>query len=50
MEELFSQISNFGFPMALSIYLLTRLESKLDNLSSSIRQLSTSVDKIGNKQ
>lgn len=37
-------IGNFGFPICLSIYLLVRLESKIEALNSVIAQL---VDVIG---
>lgn len=40
MEELIGYISNLGFPMALSIYLLVRVESKLEMLTKSINELS----------
>ncbi len=46
MEEMMSIVANFGFPMALSVYLLTRLEGKIDNLSGAIGKLSNSVDQI----
>ncbi|MGL5694040.1 MAG: YvrJ family protein [Peptostreptococcaceae bacterium] len=40
-EELPTIISNVGFPIALSMYLLVRIEGKLDSLSGSIKDLST---------
>jgi hypothetical protein len=40
MEELFAQIANFGFPIVISIYLLVRIEGKLDQLTESINELS----------
>ncbi|NLP45930.1 MAG: YvrJ family protein [Epulopiscium sp.] len=40
MEEFLSHIGNYGFPMILSIYLLVRVESKLEALTKSIYQLS----------
>lgn len=40
MEGFISQIGNYGFPMVLSIYLLVRVESKLEELTKSIYQLS----------
>ncbi len=30
MEDLLQIISNIGFPMAIAVYLLVRLEGKLD--------------------
>ena len=40
MEEIYSGIANLGFPIALSIYLLVRIEGKLNQLSNSIIELS----------
>ena len=48
MEETLNQIANLGFPIVLSIYLLVRLEGKMEKLSESISRLSTSVDAITN--
>jgi hypothetical protein len=48
MEEFFKAIGNTGFPIAVAAYLLIRIESKIDNLSSSIKQLSTVISiKLG---
>jgi hypothetical protein len=41
MEYLLKAVANVGFPVAVAAYLLIRIESKMDNLSSSINQLST---------
>lgn len=41
MEDLLKAVANVGFPIAIAAYLLIRIESKLDNLASSINQLST---------
>lgn len=41
MEDFLKAISNTGFPIAVAAYLLIRIESKMDSLSSSINQLST---------
>ena len=49
MEETLNQIANLGFPIVLSIYLLVRLEGKMEKLSESISRLSTSVDAITNQ-
>ncbi len=45
MEEVMVLIGNFGFPVAVSIYLLTRLEGKLETLTESIHALSESIIK-----
>jgi len=39
MEQLFSLISSYGFPMVLSIYLLLRFESLIRGLKESIDTL-----------
>jgi hypothetical protein len=39
MEQLFTLISSYGFPMVLSIYLLLRFESLLRGLKESIDTL-----------
>lgn len=44
MEELIQMVSNVGFPIAISAYLLIRIESKLDTLSSSIGDLARAVE------
>ncbi|UOQ49413.1 YvrJ family protein [Gracilibacillus caseinilyticus] len=36
-------LSNFGFPIAITIYLLTRFEKKLENLENVIIRLSDAI-------
>lgn len=43
MEEFLKAVGNVGFPIAVTAYLLIRIEGKLDNLSASINQLSTII-------
>lgn len=43
MEEIWQQIANFGFPMAVAIYLLVRVEKKLDDLTAAITGLGESL-------
>lgn len=43
MEEIISQVANFGFPIVLSVYLLVRVESKLEKLTESINELSKNI-------
>jgi len=45
MEDFIFQISNFGFPIAVSIYVLMRLESKMDKLTESISELTVTISK-----
>ena len=40
MEQILANVANLGFPIAVSIYLLVRIEGKLENLSISIHELS----------
>ncbi|NLM42728.1 MAG: YvrJ family protein [Clostridiales bacterium] len=40
MEEIFNGVANIGFPIAVSIYLLMRIEGKMENLTASINELS----------
>ncbi|MBY6915751.1 MULTISPECIES: YvrJ family protein [Clostridium] len=48
INELVSLIGNVGFPVAVSAYLLIRLEKQLNSLSSSINKLNTIIStKIG---
>lgn len=39
MEEIYTQVANLGFPIAVSIYLLVRIEGKLNELTKSIHEL-----------
>ncbi len=39
MEEIYSGIANLGFPIVISLYLLVRIEGKLNQLSESINEL-----------
>ncbi|NMB36088.1 MAG: YvrJ family protein, partial [Firmicutes bacterium] len=37
MEKLIPIVANLGFPIAVSIYLLVRIEGKIESLTLSIR-------------
>ena len=39
MQEMLIQIGNFGFPIIVSMYLLTRVEAKMEALTLSIHEL-----------
>lgn len=41
-------IANVGFPIALSMYLLIRIEGKLSNLTDSINELAKNIVYIKN--
>jgi hypothetical protein len=43
VEELVVLVGNFGFPVAVSVYLLIRLEGKLETLTESIHSLSQAL-------
>ena len=38
-------MSNFGFPIAVSMYVLMRLESMMDSLTESINELTLTIEK-----
>ena len=40
MEQLLNFTNNFGFPMVICVYLLVRIEGKLELLAGSINDLS----------
>ncbi len=46
--ELFQVVGNFGFPIAIAVYLLMRFEGKIDALRSSIELLSSDLTKSSN--
>lgn len=43
MSEFLDMIGNIGFPMAVSIYLLIRVENKLGELTAAITELREAV-------
>ena len=45
MEVIYSSIANLGFPIVISVYLLVRIEGKLDELSKSITELAQAISK-----
>jgi hypothetical protein len=42
--DLVNLIGNLGFPIAVSVYLLVRVESKMENLTCSINNLSSAIN------
>lgn len=46
MEEIYTSIANLGFPIVISIYLLVRIEGKLNQLTESINELSRSIENL----
>ena len=43
-----SLVANVGFPIAISMYLLIRIEGKLSQLTDSIYELSNNITSIKN--
>ncbi|MDD4085392.1 MAG: YvrJ family protein [Acholeplasmataceae bacterium] len=50
MEQVTAQIANYGFPIVLSGYLLVRMESKLDKLTSGINELREAILQLNGGQ
>lgn len=46
MDDLVNLVANMGFPIAVSIYLLVRVEKKLEGLTNSINNLSQTINSI----
>ena len=46
MEDFVAQVANVGFPIAVSIYLLVRVEAKIESLTLSIYELSKVIESI----
>ena len=46
MDVLFQNIIEQGFPVVISIYLLVRLEAKLDQLESTLADLKAEISKL----
>lgn len=46
MNEIVEIIANIGFPIAISLYLLIRIEGKLESLTTSINNLSNTINSI----
>lgn len=47
MDNLIGIIGNVGFPIAISVYLLVRIEGKLEGLTNSINALSNVINNLG---
>ena len=44
MDEIYATVANLGFPIAVSVYLLVRIEGKLERLTESIIELSRVIN------
>ncbi|MEF9992465.1 MAG: YvrJ family protein [Romboutsia sp.] len=47
--DLMSLMANLGFPAIVTMYLLVRIEGKLDVLSSSINSLSSHINELNSR-
>jgi len=45
-HELLEIVSNLGFPIALSIYLLVRLENRMETLAERIKDLGEAIKSV----
>jgi len=48
MEELINLVSNVGFPIAITAYLMMRFENKLEKLDDSINSLVIAINNNNN--
>lgn len=46
--EVLNQIAQFGFPIVISLYLLIRMEQKIETLSSAITELNYNISTMTN--
>jgi len=46
IEEFLKAIANWGFPIVVSVFLLVRIETKLDSLEEAIKELSLTLARI----
>jgi hypothetical protein len=46
MEELMPLIANLGFPIVVSLYLLIRVERKLEEMAGCIKEVNRSISKL----
>ncbi|RSK26812.1 YvrJ family protein [Bacillus sp. HMF5848] len=49
MEQWVTLISEVGFPIIVTLYLLHRIEAKLEVLIQSIQALPARIEQLGNK-
>lgn len=46
MEELAKLLTNYAFPVVVSLYLLTRLEKRMGSLEDTINELSRNINEM----
>jgi len=44
VDDIYATVANLGFPIAVSVYLLVRIEGKLERLTESILELSRVIN------
>lgn len=49
LSDWISIIANFGFPIAITIYLFMRFEKKIDKLETAINELTNVIKSWGGK-
>ena len=47
--DLMQLVANLGFPAIVTMYLLVRIEGKLESLSVGINSLNSNIGKLNNK-
>lgn len=45
-SDLIQMVSNVGFPVLVTLYLLTRVEGKLETLTVSINELAKTISRL----
>ena len=48
MQEIVALIANVGFPIAITLYVLMRLETKMEKLNDNIVQLTNLIEVMKN--
>ncbi|MDD2504477.1 MAG: YvrJ family protein [Clostridia bacterium] len=46
MEPILGMIADIGFPIVISVYLLVRIEKKMESLTVSIQSLTNAINKM----
>jgi hypothetical protein len=46
MEQVLGLVANLGFPIVVSVYLLVRIENRMESLTESIHRLAEAVATI----
>jgi hypothetical protein len=46
MEQVLGLVANLGFPIVVSVYLLVRIENRMESLTESIHRLAEAVGAI----